>query len=171
MPNDSLTARLIARANEIQEQLEAIPRLRVKDVEQLYAAQGNAATNEILVLELEKVRLELELERARREIERMQQAPKWLQPAGLAVGLLTLIFFMGLVGASVYGKVVPEGGKFPVVIVLALGTALSASFLTGHATMTGQIPFFGDKYPLAVSLGGGFAILILILLVGWKIYL
>jgi hypothetical protein len=96
---------------------------------------------------------------------------KWPQYAGFGFGLLTLLFFMALVIAAVVGFVVPPEGKFPVLVVFALGSALSASFLTGYATMTGQIPFFGNTHPVAVGAGGGIAVLFIILLIGYKIYL
>lgn len=98
------------------------------------------------------------------------QPPKWLQPAGLVFGLLTLLFLMAIVGASIFGRVIPNEGKFPLLIVFAFGAALSTSFLTGHAAMSGQLPF-GDKNPIAVSASGGIAVLLIILILGYKIYL
>lgn len=166
MPDDLGEDGLIARVEELERQFNALPRLAVNDAKRLFTETPDAAYR-IRELELKKAILELEIEK----LKRMRDAPKWLQPAGLIFGFLTLVFFMALVVASIFGKVVPAEGKFPVLIVLALGTGLSASFLTGHATLSGQIPFFGDEHPLAVSAGGGFAIIILILLVGWKIYL
>lgn len=97
--------------------------------------------------------------------------PSWFQPAGFIVGLLTLLFFMGIVGASIFGFVVPESQKFPVLIVFALGCAFSGSFLTGTASASGQLPFFGDKNPLAISATGGIAILVIVLVLGYYIYI
>jgi len=166
MPDDPLEARV----RELEHRLNEMPHFSVSEAKQRFGMEADLGQR-IRELEIEKAQLRLDLEKAQFRIQKMAQAPKWLQPAGMIIGLLTLLFFMAIVGASLFGKVIPETGKFPVLIVLALGTALSASFLTGHASVTGQIPFFGDKYPLAVSAGGGFAILILILLIGWKIYL
>lgn len=109
----------------------------------------------------------------RREIimAKDQSVPSWFQPAGFIIGLLTLLFFMGIVGASIFGFVVPDSQRFPVLIVFALGCALSGSFLTGKASASGQLPFFGDKNPLAISATGGIAILIIVLILGYYIYI
>jgi hypothetical protein len=96
------------------------------------------------------------------------QPPKWLAPAGFGVGVLTLLFFMLLVLGNV---AVSPDRKFPLLVVLALGCGLSASFFTGYATITGQLPFFSKTKPLVIGASGGFAILIIVLLVGWRIYL
>jgi hypothetical protein len=97
--------------------------------------------------------------------------PNWLQPAGLLFGGLTLLFFMLIVMASIFGYKVPPEGKFPLVVVLALGGALSASFLTGDAAASGKIPFFGNQHPLTISATGGFATLIILFGIGYYIYL
>lgn len=100
-----------------------------------------------------------------------RSVPSWFQPAGFVIGLLTLLFFMCIVGASIFGLTVPQDQKFPVLIVFALGCALSGSFLTGKASASGQLPFFGEKNPLAISATGGIAILIIVLVLGYYIYI
>lgn len=99
------------------------------------------------------------------------RVPRWVQPAGLIFGALTLLFFMGIVVASIFGYQVPPDGRFSLVVVLAFGGALSASFLTGDAAASGKIPFFGNQHPLTMSATGGFATLIILFGIGYYIYL
>jgi hypothetical protein len=93
-------------------------------------------------------------------------AQKWVMIVGAALGALTLLFFMGLVLLGVDGHGVPCESTYLVNITLSLGAALSAAFLGGNATATGAInlPLFKDN-PLAVSLSGGIAVLIIMLAV------
>ena len=97
--------------------------------------------------------------------------PSWFQPAGFCTGLLTLIFLMAIVVASIFGHEIPPTGRFPFLAVFALGCALSTSFLTGEAAASGKIPFFGNQHPIAISVTGGIAVLTIILLVGYNIYI
>ena len=96
---------------------------------------------------------------------------KWFQVAGFGTGLFVLLFFMALSAASIFGYSVPPDGRFLVLVVFALGSAFSAAFLTGDAATSGKIPFFGDQNPLAIIASGGIAVLIIILAIGYYIYL
>jgi hypothetical protein len=84
---------------------------------------------------------------------------------------LTLLFFMGLVIAGLFGYPIPPDSKFVVVVVLALGSALATSFLGGWAVAEGRIPIpLVQAHPLQVSVGGGVAVLVIVLLLGYWIY-
>lgn len=98
------------------------------------------------------------------------KVPGWFQTAGFVSGAVTLLFFMLLVVAGILGHEVPSGSKFLVVVVLALGCALAATFLGGEAVATGKIPFFGGAHPLAISTTGGVAVLVIVLVLGHYFY-
>lgn len=152
----------LAIALELQRKIDEHPEQRLLIIKRTYAEMVEAGdlegANYVLVL------------RTLIMADPNNQPPKWLQPAGFGFGLLTLLFFMVVAGASIFGFVIPNEGKFPILIVFALGAALSASFLTGHAAMSGQLPF-GDKNPIAVSASGGIAVLFIILILGYTTYL
>jgi hypothetical protein len=152
----------LAIASELQRKIDEHPEARLRIIQETYAELVKAGdfegANYVLLLRMMIMS------------DPSNQPPKWLQPAGLLFGLVTLLFFMAIVVAGIFGHPVPDASKFPVLIVFALGSALSASFLTGHASMSGQIPF-GDKNPVAVSAGGGIAVLFIILILGYTIYL
>jgi hypothetical protein len=93
--------------------------------------------------------------------------PKWFLPLGLG---LIMLFLMGLVIASIFGLVVPPGGRFALVALLAIGCGLSASALGGKAAIQGKIPFFHDS-PLALSATSGIALLIIVFVIGYNFYI
>lgn len=97
--------------------------------------------------------------------------PEWFLLAGVAFGALTLLFFMGLVIASLFAYVVPANSTFSVVVVLALGSALATSFLGGWAVAEGRIsiPLVQD-HPVQFSAGGGIAVLLILVLLGYLFY-
>ena len=91
--------------------------------------------------------------------------------AGAVSGGAALIFFMGLVLLSVWGRSVPQDARYLVVIVLALSGALSAGFLGGNASVRGVIPFPKfNEHPLTVAFTGGIAVLIGLLLLGSRLF-
>jgi hypothetical protein len=62
---------------------------------------------------------------------------------------------MGLVVAAIFDKEVPQGAKFIVVAVLAIGTALATSFLGGTAAVNGKVPLpFLKDSPMTFAAGG-----------------
>jgi hypothetical protein len=101
--------------------------------------------------------------------EMKPEVPKWFPIAGFGSGILTLLFFMSLVIASVFDKQVPVGSRFLVVVVVALGAGLSSSFLGGAAVASGKVPVFKNS-PLKFSVGGGIAVFIIVLAVGKYLY-
>jgi hypothetical protein len=97
--------------------------------------------------------------------------PPWFAIAGFIAGVLTLLFFMGLVVASLFSYTVPSGGRFAVVVVLAFGAALSFAFVGGSAAGKGKIPLpFSKKNPLVFSVTGGIAVFVIILTLGYYLY-
>jgi len=66
--------------------------------------------------------------------------PAWFMVAGVIFGALTLLFFMTFLIVSMFHPV-PPGSRFLVLIVLALGTALSSAFLGGTAAAAGRVPY------------------------------
>lgn len=91
---------------------------------------------------------------------------------GSVFGGLTLLFFMLLVILSAMNITVPAGDRYLVIIILGLGSALSASFIGGSAAAKGDIPIMvaRDK-PFSFSVGGGVAVLIIVLILGKALYL
>jgi hypothetical protein len=100
------------------------------------------------------------------------EVPKWFPIAGVLFGALTLLFFMALVGASLFKYQVPSDSRFSVVVVLAFGAALSGSFLGGSAAASGNFPLpFAKDHPISFSAGGGVAILVIVFLIGHYAYM
>jgi hypothetical protein len=96
--------------------------------------------------------------------------PKWFPVAGFCTGGVTLAFFMVLVLLSMTGKEVPHASRFLIVIVLAIGMAMSSAFLGGSAAAEGKIPFFQDS-PIKFSVGGAIAVFVIVLLLGSRLYI
>ena len=97
--------------------------------------------------------------------------PEWGRRAGFAIGSLTTLFFMLLVVMSVAGLEVPESSRFLVLVVLGLGVAFSSVLLGGHAVARGHLPLpLMEKNPLAISVTGGVASFVLVLVLGSLLY-
>jgi hypothetical protein len=83
---------------------------------------------------------------------------------------LTLLFFMGMVVASLFGYTVPENSRFFVELVVAFGGALGTGFLGGGAAVSGQLPMIRHtwlgQHPITFGASGGVAVLIVLLLIG-----
>jgi len=96
-------------------------------------------------------------------VDESSKAPKWFPIAGFAAGLLTLVFFM-------YMAVFQNGeANAASIVVLALGAALSFSFIGGKAAAEGKIPIFKDS-PVAFTVAGGAAVFVIMLLLGWFLF-
>jgi hypothetical protein len=182
MPDDPLTAIARSRARRIQQQLDAVPHLRVKDAQRLFEGprghigewshiNPEVAVERIRELEFQKVELELALERANARIERMAQSPKWLLPVGVGFGLLTVIFLMAIVFLSIAGRDPSPNGKFALVAVIAFGSAFASATWIGKAVMTGEIKSLEDQNPVTVSATGGFAMFLLVFFLGYWFYI
>jgi len=92
--------------------------------------------------------------------------PPWLLVASVVVFAITLAFMMLLAMlATVGNKQVPSDSRFLVVIVLALGAGFGAAGMGGTAAARGSIPIPGSQnHPVAVSVTGGIAVMIVVLL-------
>jgi hypothetical protein len=100
------------------------------------------------------------------------KVPRWFPVAGYAAGGFTLLFFMGLVVASMFAVVVPAGGKWAAVVVLSLGGALAFSFIGGDASAKGALPIpFMNGKPLQIILGGGAAFFVILMVLGYTTYI
>jgi len=98
-------------------------------------------------------------------------ARPWVAIAGAIIGAMTLIFLMALVLVSMTGREVPCSSIFLVCAVLSLGAALATAFIGGNASATGNIPIPGlQEHPLAVSLTGGVAVLLIMLFVTTSLF-
>lgn len=95
----------------------------------------------------------------------------WIQIVAALFGLLTFLFFASLVIASVLGKPVPPDSRLLVVAVLAIGIALSISFLGGTAFVSGKLGNMPRGIdPVVFRAGGGVAVFILVFLIGYLAY-
>ncbi len=91
---------------------------------------------------------------------------------GAVFGGVALLFFMVLVLMSAWGHPVPQDARYLVVIVLALSGALSAGFLGGNASARGTIPLsIAEEHPLAVAFTGGIAVLVVLLILGSRLFM
>lgn len=94
-------------------------------------------------------------------------ARPWVAITGAVLGTITLLFFMGLVLLSVFGRQVPCDSRYLVVTVIAFGAALSVGFLGGAAAAKGGIPLpFAREHPLTISVSGGIGVLVILLALG-----
>jgi hypothetical protein len=152
--------RPVERAHELNRRIKNNPGERLRVIQEFYSEMVEAGERETAELVLV----------IRSMMEDDNKIPPWFQTAGFVTGVLTLLFFMSLVIVGILGHEVPSGSKFLVVAALALGCALSAAFLGGHAAATGKIPFFGNAHPLAISTTGGVAILVIVLVLGHYFY-
>jgi hypothetical protein len=99
-------------------------------------------------------------------------APNWVKVFGAVDLGVTLLFFMILVVTAIAGHEVPPGSRFLVVIVLALGLSIGSAFLGGAAAVEGRVPIpFAKNHPLAVSLTGGIAVFVIVLLIGYYTFI
>jgi tetratricopeptide (TPR) repeat protein len=100
-----------------------------------------------------------------------KDVPSWVPIAGFAVGVLTLLFFMGLVGASLTGHEIPCNSRFLVVVILAFSGALALGLWGGSIAAKGSIPLpMVQEHPIAFAAGGGIAALIVLLALGNQLY-
>jgi hypothetical protein len=82
---------------------------------------------------------------------------------GCLIGILTLLFFMGLLVASMRGSRVPPNSWWLINPILALGMGLAFGFL-GGATVKGPLLLtFGSKHPVQMDAGAGTGVFIIVL--------
>ncbi len=104
--------------------------------------------------------------------KKSDSAPQFSLRVGAWFGAVALAFFMLLVLLSVAGHIVPEGAKYLIVIVLALSGGLATAFLGGNASARGSIPIPKvQEHTLTFAVTGGIATLIILLVLGWYLFL
>jgi fido (protein-threonine AMPylation protein) len=90
---------------------------------------------------------------------------------GVGFGGITLIFFMVLILLSTFGHPVPKDSRFLVVMVLSLTGAFSAGVLGGNASARGAIPLpIVNEHPLTIAVTGGIAVLVILLVLGSRLF-
>jgi Fic family protein len=106
----------------------------------------------------------------RRSTEALRSATAFR--AGIAFGAVALLFFMILALMSAWGHVIPHDARYLIVIVLALSGSLSAGCISGNASARGVVPIpYANEHPLSFALTGGFAMLVILLIVGWRLFI
>jgi hypothetical protein len=149
------------KAHELNRQIQNNPGDSMRIIKEFYAATVAAGDRETAELVL----LIRDMMNTKKPV-----VPTWFSKAGFVVGAVLLVFFMGIVAASILHYSVPSDGRFPLVVVFALGSAFATWFFGGDAVASGKIPFLGDQNPLAISATGGVAVLIIILTLGYYFY-
>lgn len=92
--------------------------------------------------------------------------PSWLPIAGYIAGLVTLLFFMYVALFQ------PGPATFAHIFVGAFGCAMAAAFLGGDASAKGHLPIpFLNNHPLATSATGGIAVFIIVLVLGYTLFI
>lgn len=85
---------------------------------------------------------------------------------------LTLLFFMALIFLSMVGYPVPEDARWLVVLVFALSGAFATALLGGNANARGTLPLpIAPQYSLRVALTGAIAALVILLIIGYYLFL
>lgn len=103
--------------------------------------------------------------------EESREFPSWAPIAGMIFGGLTILFFMALIIASTFGKIVPSSSKLFVLAVLALGVAMTLAFIGGEAAAKGKLPIpYLNHNPVEFSVAGGIAVFVIIFLLGNAVY-
>jgi hypothetical protein len=98
-------------------------------------------------------------------------APAWVLIVGVVFLGLAVLFMMALVVASLFKLHVECDSRFLVVGVMAFCAAIGAAFLGNDAAVRGNIPIpKAANHSLAISAGGGIAVLVMILLLGYNLY-
>jgi hypothetical protein len=98
--------------------------------------------------------------------------PRWVPPVAVTMMGITVFFLMSLIVASLFGYDVSHGARFLVVIIIALGLALSSAFIGGDAAVRGHIPIsFIQGHPITFSATGGIAVFIIVLALSYPLYL
>jgi hypothetical protein len=96
--------------------------------------------------------------------------PPWFPIAGYAAGAVTLLFLMALV--LVDKNIESPAARFALVTVVALGCALSFTFIGGSAAAHGGIPLpFARSRPIQFSVGGGIAVFVIVWLLGYNLFI
>lgn len=92
---------------------------------------------------------------------------------GAGFGAFAVLFFALLTILATLDRQLPKDGRWLAIIVLALSGALSSGFFGGTASARGSLPITiagNTEHPVRFSLTGGAAVLILLLILGAKLF-
>ena len=91
--------------------------------------------------------------------------PEWAPIVAGIIGAMTFLFFVALSAVSFFYGSLPEASRFPTEVVLAIGGAVSSALLGGHSVVNGPlpIPFVQNSTPMQISVAGGVATLVILL--------
>lgn len=146
--------RAIEMGHDLVSRITRCPQERGKIIKEFYVEKSQAGDKDEAHLAL--------LYKALAEGDAIVKVPGWFPKAGYAAAGLTLLFFMLLIVASIFGHQVPAESRFLVSLVFSLGASLAVAFLGGDMAATGKIPIFKES-PLTFSATGGVATLIVLL--------
>lgn len=92
--------------------------------------------------------------------------PRWATIVAGMIGTGTFLFFILLSVAGLFHHRLTD--RFPAVVVLAFGTAVSSVLISGKAIVKGdlRIPFAQKSTPVQFIVVGGIAILVVLLILG-----
>ena len=90
---------------------------------------------------------------------------KWMKIVGASFGFLTMCVFLGLGVMSAFGWAQFSCSAFSfLAAAFAIGAAMTAAFLGGGAAIDGNLGEVNQVRPLRVVVGGGAAMLVVMLL-------
>lgn len=94
--------------------------------------------------------------------------PQWAPIVAGIIGAMTFLFFLALSAVTFFHGALPETSRFPTEVVLAIGGAVSSALLGGHSVVNGPlpIPFVQNSTPMQISVAGGVATLVILLVLG-----
>jgi hypothetical protein len=144
----------IEMAHDLNSRIIKAPGKRLKVIEQFYLEKSSTGDSD-------EAHLALLYKSLAGEVAEMG-VPEWFAKAGYLSGGVTLLFFMALVVASIFGYQVPHDSRFLVGLVVALGGSLAVTFLGGEMAASGKIPL-AAQHPLKFSATGGVATLVVLL--------
>lgn len=152
---------LLVQARDLHRRILKNPERKLSIIQEFYDERASAGDSETAELVLIILNIEMSNPPPKDPL------PSWFLPLGLG---LIMIFLAGLVVASMFGFVVPPGGRFALIALLSIGVGLSSSALGGKASVQGQIPFFQNS-PLAISATSGIALFIITFVLGYNFYI
>jgi hypothetical protein len=92
--------------------------------------------------------------------------PRWATIVAGLISVITFLFFIGLSVASLSHHSLRPADRFPALVVLAFGSALTSGLFVGRVSVSGPLQLFPKGMPLQISVVGGIATLIILLIIG-----
>lgn len=90
--------------------------------------------------------------------------PQWAPIVAGIIGTMTFLFFLTLSAVSFFYSL-PPASRFPSEVVLAIGGAVPSGLLGGHSVVNGPLPIpcMQNSTPMQISVAGGVATLVILL--------